>query len=111
MEVDATRKVYLGSRITRLVTDEAGKFYDKKDETMQRPLRVTPMKDGLDTFSVFRYEQECGPTREDEINYELAGLALRLATEQQILTEQIGVRTNERLDTVAIDLYRISILE
>lgn len=109
MEAEAAHKIYLGSQIIRLVLDETGQFYDKKDERMSTPINVTPIKDGLDTLSIFGYEQEYGPTREEEINYKLAGLALCLATEQQINTGQVGVRTNEKSDTVAIDFYRINI--
>jgi hypothetical protein len=110
MNAETTHKIYLGSRITKLALDETGQFYDQKDERMTRPLRVTPIKDGLNAFSLFRHQQQYGPSREEEINYEVAGLALCLATEEQILAGQIGARTNEKSDTIAIDFYKIHTL-
>ena len=107
MEANALHKIYLGSQIIRLALDETGKFYDKRDEKMNTPLQVTPIKGGLDTISIFRYEQEYGPTRKQEIDYGLAGLALCLATEEQIIAGKIGARTNEKRDTIVIDFYRI----
>lgn len=109
MTLEALEKINLGSYLVRIVFHEDGNFYREDDENKKKPIKVSPIKNGLNILRLYEHQYEYGPTYKEELNHNLAEKITQLTNKEKVLQGNIAVRMNQtRLsDHIVYEFYRI----
>ena len=106
---EGCRLMHLGSELVRIILHGDGKFYRKDDENKENPLKVLPLSNGFIIIHLWQYhDDQYGPTKQDEMNYEIERELESLVGSKNIEDEQFGVRIGmSQSDNHPVDFYRI----